>query len=190
VFVPTAVRVSSHDVKIGTPVQPGSLVAHGTGARRAVTVQLAPADLPRVQVGDRVIVTLPDGATRRGKVTTVGAVAESTSSGDSGGGPSGSEIQATVPVTIELTGTIRGFLDQAPVQVALTAEKHKAALAVPITALRALAGGRYELIMRDGATTRHVPVDTGLFDEVTGLVEVAGTGLSEGQRVEVPRERP
>jgi hypothetical protein len=149
-------------------------------------VQLAPGDLPRVQIGDRVIVTLPDGATRRGKITAVGAVAVSTSSGD----PSGGEPQATVPVTIEVTGRIRGFLDQAPVQVAITAERHKAVLAVPTTALRALAGGRYEVIVLDGPTLRHVPVQTGLFDEVTGLAEVAGSGLSEGQKVEVPRDRP
>jgi peptidoglycan hydrolase-like protein with peptidoglycan-binding domain len=186
VFVPAAVRVSAHDVKLGSQVQPGTLVAHGTGAHRAVTVQLAPGDLPRVQIGDRVIVTLPDGATRRGKITAVGAVAVSTSSGD----PSGGEPQATVPVTIEVTGRIRGFLDQAPVQVAITAERHKAVLAVPTTALRALAGGRYEVIVLDGPTLRHVPVQTGLFDEVTGLAEVAGSGLSEGQKVEVPRDRP
>jgi HlyD family secretion protein len=188
VFVPAAVRVSAHDVKLGAPVGPGMQVEHGTGAKRAITMHLTPTELPDVRVGDRVIVTLPDGTTRRGRIAAVGAVAESTpsSGADSGGDPSDGETESTVPVTVTMHGRIRTFIDQAQVQVAVTTAAHRRVLAVPTTALRALPGARYEVIVVDGAARRPVPVQARLFDETTGLAEVAGTGLSEGQRVEVP----
>jgi hypothetical protein len=44
------------------------------------------------------------------------------------------------------------------------------------------------VIVVDGATTRRVPVQTGLFDEFAGLAEVSGPGLAEGQKVQVPRD--
>lgn len=68
----------------------------------------------------------------------------------------------------------------------ITSDEHKNVLAVPIVALRALPGGRYEVVVVDGATRRHVPVETGLFDETNGVVEVSGAGLTEGAHVEVP----
>jgi peptidoglycan hydrolase-like protein with peptidoglycan-binding domain len=194
VFTPAAVRISTHDLKIGTQVQPGTRVEHGTSAERAITAQLSTAGGTRVRPGDPVIVTLPDGATRRGKITMVGTVAVATSGGDNGsgngqgGGDSGGANDPTVPVTIKVTGTIRGFLDQAEVLVAITEQAQKDVLAVPTTALHALPGGKYEVIVVDGTASRHVPVETGLFDETAGLTEVEGQGLSEGQKVEVPRD--
>jgi HlyD family secretion protein len=191
VFVPRAVRIAAHDLKLGMPVQPGTLVEHGTGDARAITAQLLPVDFPDVRVGDRVIVTLPDGTARRGRITEVGAVAVSTpSSGDSGGGPgsgpSDTGTESAVPVTITVRRRMRTFLDQAQVEVAITTEEHRNVLAVPTTALRSLPGGRYEVIVVNGATARHVPVEPLLFDETAGLAEVDAEGLSEGQKVEVP----
>jgi peptidoglycan hydrolase-like protein with peptidoglycan-binding domain len=191
VFVPAAVRIAAHDLKLGMPVQPGTLVEHGTGETRAITAQLSPVDFPGVRVGDRVIVTLPDGTTRQGRITVIGAVAVSTSAGaDPGGGPDGGSsdtaTETTVAVTITVKRRIRRFLDQAQVEVAITTEEHRRVLAVPTTALRSLPRGRYEVLVVDGAAVRHVPVEPLLFDETAGLAEVAATGLSEGQKVEVP----
>jgi peptidoglycan hydrolase-like protein with peptidoglycan-binding domain len=189
-FVPAAVRIGAYDLTAGARVQPHAQVEHGTGDQRAITVQLPPAQLPRVHVGDSVIVTLPDGTTRTGRVSVVGAVAVANPSGGSGNGSGGDTpgSEATAPITITVKGRIQGFLDQAQVQVAITSEAHKRVLAVPITALRALSGGRYEVLVDQGGVPRHVPVTTGLFDETAGLAEVSGTGLAEGQRVEVPRD--
>jgi hypothetical protein len=64
---------------------------------------------------------------------------------------------------------------------------HTKVLAVPITALNALSGGGYEVVVVDGAGTRRVPVQTGLFDDSAALAEVSGPDLAEGQRVRVPR---
>lgn len=192
VFVPAPVRVSAYALTVGAKVQPNALVESGTSDQRAITVQLAPSQLPRIHVDDPVVVTLPDGTTRTGKVTVVGAVATpaggSSGGGSGGSGGSSSTSPPTAPITITVQGRIQGFLDQAQVQVKITSEAHKDVLAVPTTALHALPGGTYEVIVDQGGTPRHVPVTTGLFDETTGLAEVSGPGLDAGQRVEVPHD--
>jgi hypothetical protein len=57
-------------------------------------------------------------------------------------------------------------------------------LAVPVTALVALAGGGYGLYLVENGTRRLVGVTPGLFDDT--LVEVTGPDLREGATVEVP----
>jgi multidrug efflux pump subunit AcrA (membrane-fusion protein) len=75
-------------------------------------------------------------------------------------------------------------LDQAPVTVSVVDRQVHGVLAVPVTALAALAGGGYGVWV-DRPGPRHlVPVTTGLF--ATSLVEVQGAGLSAGDEVEVP----
>ena len=189
VFVTGTVRIGGGDLDIGAPVEPGATVVHGTSEQRAITVQLSPTMLASVHVGDPVVVSLPDGTTKTGTITTVGAVArQTTSTGSTGQNSSGSNSQPTAPVVITVTGEITGVLEDAQVQVGITTETHRNVLAVPIPALRALPGAAYELIVSDGAQTRHVPVQIGLFDQVTSLVEVSGEGLAAGQRVEVPSD--
>jgi hypothetical protein len=145
-----------------------------------VTVDLDAAQQSEVKSGDTVTITLPNGQTTPGTVTSVGKVA-TTSSGDSNASP-------TVEVTITPTrASATGTLDKAPVQVAITTDMARNALVVPVTALLALAGGGYavEVLAADGL--RHLqPVSLGLFDDAAGLVQVTGTGLAAGQRVVVP----
>jgi len=57
-------------------------------------------------------------------------------------------------------------------------------LSVPVEALLALREGGYGVEVVDGATTRTVPVETGLF--ATDRVEVASPDLHEGMHVVVP----
>jgi multidrug efflux pump subunit AcrA (membrane-fusion protein) len=80
-----------------------------------------------------------------------------------------------------------GNLDQAPVEVSITEQRVNGALAVPVNALVALAGGGYavEKVEPQG-THRLVSVTPGIFDDAQGLVQVAGSGLAVGQRVVVP----
>ena len=183
VFLPDAVRISAHDVRVGAEVQPGGAVAHGTGDQPVITIQVQPRRLPSAKVGDPVLVTLPGGGgSRPGRITEIGAVAAATVDN----GRPDNQQQATVPVTVRVNEAISGFLDQASVQVAITVRARQNVLAVPITALNARPGGAYEVVVVDGATTRAVTVRTGLFDEAAGLVEVSGPDLVEGQRVRVP----
>jgi peptidoglycan hydrolase-like protein with peptidoglycan-binding domain len=192
VFTPGAVRVGGYDVTVGARVVPGLAVLHGTGSRRAVLAQVDPVELPHLRVGQRVVVTTVDGDTHRGRVTEVGSTAVQPQTGMDGGqggqGGQQNDQPPMVQVTIVLTGAARGFLDQAPVEVAVTQQMHRGVLAVPIVALHALPGARYEVVVVNAGGRRRVPVETGLFDETNGVAEVSGAGLAEGDHVEVPRD--
>jgi multidrug efflux pump subunit AcrA (membrane-fusion protein) len=194
VFLPQAIRITGHSVELGAAVQPQAAVETGTTERRVVIVPMPPADLPTTKVGDSVTVLLPDGQTQRqGRIIAISAAATTTGSSDSSSSNSGSGSgngnggsESTVQVSIEVAGAIEGFVEQAQVQVFITADQHRAVLAVPIVALRALPSGQYEVVVVDGGATRHVPVSVGLFDDIARLAEVSGPGLTEGQQVEVP----
>jgi multidrug efflux pump subunit AcrA (membrane-fusion protein) len=70
------------------------------------------------------------------------------------------------------------------VSVSITSRSAHQVLAVPTTALLALAGGgdAVEVVDPNGAH-RLVGVTTGIFDNQSGLVEVSGSGLSAGLKV-------
>jgi hypothetical protein len=182
VFLPTAARVTSVQAILGAPATGPVLQASSTA--RTVSVALDAGLQSEVKAGDQVTITLPDGSTTPGTVTSVGKVATAPSNNPGGAGSS----TPTVPVTIQPTdATATGSLDQAPVQVAITTTTVHDALAVPVNALLALAGGGYavEVANPDG-TGPLVPVSPGLFDDATGLVQVTGSGLAAGQHVVVP----
>ncbi|WP_219536830.1 peptidoglycan-binding protein [Nonomuraea guangzhouensis] len=180
-YAPGPVRVGKHEAVVGNRVGASQQVLHGTGTQPAVLVRLNPAELPQIKVGDPVIVTLPDGKTRKAKISSVAQVAVSGESGTSTNGGKSS----VAPVTIALKSKVRGFLDQALVQVAIISQQHKHVLAVPVSALLARTLGNYEVVVVDGGARRRVPVRTSLFDESSGLAEVTGD-LREGMMVEVP----
>jgi hypothetical protein len=174
-------------VQLGTQVEPGQMVEHGTSNEPAVTAEANPQQLPSIKVNDPVVVRLPDGRTRKGKITNVGATTSGNAGSTGSTGTGSSQQQNTVTFTAQLEGEVTGFVDQARVQITIIRSMHTNVLAVPITALNATPGGAYEVIVLEGATTRRVPVRTGLFDDFTGLAEVSGDGLVEGQEVQVPR---
>ena len=134
-----------------------------------------------VRVGDAVGITLPDGTTTPGVVSSVGTVA-ATSQSQAGG------TTTTVPVQVTLTHpAAAGTLDQAPVTVYITTATARDVLAVPVTALLARSPGGYVVeVAGPGSTRRYVPVTAGpVFDDNAGLVQVSGA-LAPGQRVVVP----
>jgi len=179
VFLPTAARVTSVQASLGAPATGPILRASSTTPTITVPLQ---ADLQsEIKAGNRVTITLPDGRTTPGRVASVATVA----SGDQGGqgGPT-----PTVPVHIRPTRPAAiGSLDQAPVTVTITQQKLHDVLAVNVTALLARTGDGYAVEVVNGDGTHHlVKVTPGLFDDVAGLVQVSGSGLSAGQRVVVP----
>jgi multidrug efflux pump subunit AcrA (membrane-fusion protein) len=143
-----------------------------------VMIALDVSQQTEVSTGDAVTVTLPDGTTTPGVVSSVGAVATSTS------GPNGTVT--TIPVQVKLTDrAAAGSLDQAPVTVNITTATARNVLAVPVTALLARSPGGYVVeVAGRGGTRRYVPVTAGIFDGATGLVQVTGN-LTAGQRVVV-----
>ena len=173
VFEPEALRVSQVTGSLGGPASGPVLAA--TSDRHVVTIPLNAAMQSQVAAGDTVTVTLPDGSSTPGTVSSVGAVA------------SGSGSNVTIPVTVTLTDPrAAGTLDQAPVTVNITTASAKNALVVPVGALLAQAPGGYDVeVAGPGNTRRYVPVTTGIFDDAYGLVQVTGA-LTPGEQVVVP----
>jgi hypothetical protein len=179
VFEPGAVRVTAVTPAVGSAVQPGPVLTF-TSTKRVVTIQLDAAQQDQIKVGDPVVITLPDGSTTPGKVTSVGKVATAPA-GDQNG-------DSTPTVEVDVTPTHpadTGSLDQAPVQVSITTATARNALAVPVNALLALASGGYAVEASAGGVRHLVPVELGLFDDASGLVQVTGK-LRAGQKIVVP----
>jgi hypothetical protein len=187
VFEPGPVRVTSVTPTVGQAVMPGP-VLDITSTARQVKIALSAAQQASVKLGDTVTITLPNNRTTPGRVTYVSSVATSPSSGKPGGGGGEEESSPTIEVVATPTDpAATGRLDQAPVNVSITTESVQGALAVPIDALLALAGGGYALEVAEGGAHRLEAVDLGLFDDADGLVQVSGEGVSAGQRVVVPQ---
>jgi hypothetical protein len=147
---------------------------------------------------------LPDGtSTVRGHIETVGNVATCPSGGGTGTGSgantnsgsadqspcesagSGNSSSPTVAVTVSLDSTPPGAtFDQAPVNVNITTQRADDVLAVPVNALLALEGGGFGVQVVTGTSTHLAGVTTGIYDNT--LVQVSGSGISAGTRVEVP----
>ena len=180
-FEPNALRVSQVTGSLGGPASGPVLAA--TSDRHVVTIPLDVSQESEVKAGDAVTVTLPDGTTTPGMVSSVGTVATTTS----GSGP-GQNPATTTPVEVKLTDPgAAGTLDQAPVTVNITtASSPGPVLAVPVTALVAQAPGGYAVeVVGPGNTRRWVPVTPGgIYDGDSGLVQVTGA-LTPGQRVVV-----
>jgi hypothetical protein len=190
VFLPSPVRVTGVSGELGGPAQAGEPVLEGTSTAREVTVDLDAGLQSEVKVGDRVDITLPEGSTTPGIVTSVGTVASTPPPTGSGGGSSGGEDDGNPTVTVEIAPTdpaASGSLDQAPVTVSITNAAVPDALVVPINALVALSGGGYALEAVDPAGVhRLIDVSVGLIDDADNLVQVTASDLTVGERVVVP----
>ena len=197
-YAPGPLRVTAVTPVLGSPPQPGANVLTGTSPTPVVLAQVPVGQEYLVRAGDEVTVTLPDGVT-----TTPGVVISVSSVASGGSGPSGSATegpggqggqaggasagggQATVQMTVRLVRpAAAGHLDQAPVTVSIVSARARDVLAVPVSALVALAGGGYAVEVVRGSGGHLVAVQTGLFSQT--LVQVSGPGLIAGQRVEVP----
>ncbi len=185
VALPGPLRVTGVLAETGTAGQPGGPVLETTTTDRQVTVDLNPALQTGVEVGDTVLITLPDQTSTTGEVTSIGTVA--TPSEEEGAGASSDSAEANLPIYITLDEPeAAGTLDEAPVQVQITTEEVENAISVPVTALIGLAGGQYAVERVDAQGVHHtVPVELGLFDSAGGMVEVTGD-LAPGDEVAVP----
>jgi peptidoglycan hydrolase-like protein with peptidoglycan-binding domain len=185
-FLPGPLRVTAATESLGSPAAPGAAVLSGTSDTPVVTVSLTVGG-PAVRPGDQVLVTMPDGTTTvPGVVSSVGRVATpSAAAGSGGSGSAAGASSAVIPVTVRISmSRLPPGLDQAPVQVSIIQQRDRGVLAVPVTALLAEPGGGYAVRV-SGPAHQLIPVTTGVFDGSTGLVEVAGRGLTDGLSVEV-----
>jgi hypothetical protein len=177
VFLPAKqIRVTKVTAVRGGSAAPGSVVLQASSTARQITVALNASQQSEVAVSDKVSISLPNGKTTPGVVSSVGKVA--TKANES----------TTVEVRIRPSEPkATGRLDKAPVQVSIVTDTVKDVLSVPVNALLALAGGGYSVeVVEAGGAHRLIPVETGLFDDSAGKVEVTGDGLAAGQNIVVP----
>ncbi len=184
VFSTSALRVASQKVRVGDRAGQGPVITV-TPTRQLVTVNLDVADRDLAKKGRTVTIDLPGGKTIKGHITSVGTVAESSSSDQNSDQPASDNATIEVIVTID-EGQSAAGLDQAPVTVSMESSRTKDVLSVPVAALLAISDNAYavQVIQPDG-TTKTVPVDIGTFAD--GRVEVEGNGISEGTVVGVPK---
>jgi peptidoglycan hydrolase-like protein with peptidoglycan-binding domain len=162
VFLPTAILVGGLSVAVGEAASGGQRPYQVTTGQRTVTVPVNP-NLPPTSVSEAVSVILPSQASIPAKITAVGPA------------------QLTVtPLRQGATGTQANV----QVQVALAVQSARDVLAVPVSALLALAGGGYGLEVVAPSGAHHlVGVTAGLF--ASGQVQVSGPDITAGTKVVV-----
>lgn len=179
VFLPGPRRIGQLETSVGAQLQPGQAVLQVTGTTPVVEIDLDATKQELARVGAAVRVELPSGRIVRGRIASVGKVAEIATS------PDGSQGTPTVAVVVRLAEPAkRDGLDGAPVIVSLERERAKNVLAVPVEAILALRGGgeAVELVRPNGERSL-TAVETGTFAD--GYVEVSGKGIVEGATVVV-----
>ena len=187
-FLPAAVRIDSTTVSPGQPASPGDVPYQVTTTTHAVSVPLTPSD-PTVAIGQAVTIHLPSGTTTPGHVSAEGPPPPSAANGSSSSSSPSSASSSSSSTATLLTVTpdhpaATGTADGEAVQVSLTVQSVHHVLAVPVSALVALAGGGYGLEVVSPSGRHHlVGVQTGVF--AGGDVQVSSGGLAPGTRVVV-----
>lgn len=185
VVAPGPVRVAAHLAGVGDVVysrmegqndmapagNTSSQVLRYTSTSKVATVPLELADHDYARTGDAVTVILPNNAKVGGVISKVSAQFDEQGRADA---------EIAIPAQQEL-----GSVEAAAVEVEFVVGRRADVLAVPVTALVAMAEGGFgvELVTESGS--RVVPVEAGLF--ARGHVEISGDGIAEGARVNVPR---
>jgi hypothetical protein len=191
VFEPGAIEVTGYGTGtvLGGPAAAGAVVLTASSTTPVVTIDLDASLQSEIHNGEPVGITLPDGSTTPGVVSSVSNVATSSSSspGSSGSDQGSSGSGATVTVEVSLDNPkAAGSLNQAPVEVTITTGSVSSALVVPVDALLAQSNGGYDVEVIGVHGHYLVPVTPGVFDDAAGLVQVTGSGLVAGQKVVVP----
>ncbi|MGB7861422.1 MAG: peptidoglycan-binding protein [Acidimicrobiia bacterium] len=174
VFKTGDLRVADRLAAIGTAVSAQAGVISATPEETIVRMDLPAEDQEVLSVGTGVVIVLPDRSETTGTVSSVATVAQTSQQG----------APATFDVEISLDDpSVVGLLDEAPVDVRVVSDSVENVVAVPVSALLALAEGGYAVEVVEGDSTRLVAVDPGFFGG--GLVEVSGQ-VEAGMIVVVP----
>ncbi len=178
VFLPTEAKITALEtgVALGAAATPGEALMTASSDTPVATIDLDTSQEGEIKLGDHVGITLPDGSSTPGVVTSVGKVATTNAAGTT---------YVTVLVSLRHPKAAGG-LSQAPVTVTVTTGAVNNVLVVPVDALQARAGGGYAVEVIGPHGHHLVPVTVGIFDDAAGKVQVSGSGLAAGQRVVVP----
>jgi multidrug efflux pump subunit AcrA (membrane-fusion protein) len=170
-----ALRVQKIKATSGTVVAVAIPILETTEAVRKVNVDLDVKRRGLAKEGAKVTITLPDAATVAGTIKKVDAVAVAGTGTDA--------AKRTINVEIALDSTSDGW-DGAPVKVALTGASRPNVLAVPTSALVALATGGFGVEKVTATGRQYVVVEPGLYAD--GMVEIKRGAIAVGDKVVVP----
>jgi hypothetical protein len=189
-------RVAKAELAIGDTLSGDVLT--WTGTDRVISVDLPVQYAELAKKGGDTTVTLPDNTTVTAVVTDIGTPTSSGSSGSGSSGSSGSgssnssgssgsgSSNATIPVELKVKDATKlGSYQAAAVSVDFASERRSNVLAVPVSALFALAHGGYAVEVVTGSKTEYRTVKLGVFGN--GMVEVSGAGITAGTVVGVPK---
>lgn len=174
VFNSGAVRTAEVIADVGASVNPSTPVISAADLKTIVRMALPAADQDLLTVGSSVVIVMPDRSETIGTVTFISSVGT--------GGGQGNQATFAVEISLDDPSVAEG-LDEAPVDVRAVSEAVEDVLAVPVSALLALAEGGYAVEVVEGDSTRLVAVEPGFFAD--GWVEVTGN-VSAGDTVVVP----
>ncbi|MGH3752181.1 MAG: peptidoglycan-binding protein [Pseudonocardiaceae bacterium] len=184
VFADGPQRLAAVDVGVGAQVQAGGGVVRTTPTIKVVTLDLDPDAASGLVMGNAVALRLPGGKATTGKITSVGTATETTAAEP--GAESGAEPTVPIVITPDDPAAADG-VDSATVAVAVERSRDEGVLAVPVTALLALAEGGYAVQVVDPAAPqghRLVAVQVGTFADEK--VAVTGAGIEDGVKVVAP----
>lgn len=169
------IRVAEHRIRVGD-VAGGDILGY-TGSTRTVTAAVSTRRMrTEIVEGASVTVLLPDGVELPATVVRVAPPP-----GDAGAPDDASTV--LVEAAVDDPAALDGRQGQATVR--FVAHERRDVLAVPVTALVALAEGGYGVqVVDDAGDARYVAVRTGLF--ARGYVEIVSGDLRAGDRVVVP----
>ncbi|WP_161793793.1 peptidoglycan-binding protein [Agreia bicolorata] len=176
VFQPGPVRIGKVTASLGASVEAGATVSEVTAPTPSVLVKIPLANQGLASLGAAVSITLPNGTPTTGSVTSIGQPeAAPTKSGET--------ADRVVPIEVALSDLSNiGTIQEGPVAVDFTGERHENVLAVPVDALLAQPGGGFAVErVTDGTKRKVIPVTTGLYQDA--LVEISGDGITEGTTV-------
>jgi len=169
------IRIAQSHISVGSIVKQGTQIFTPSTSTSVVSVRLPAEDQELLVLGDPVNVIMPNGDDEPATVTSVGTVAIRSQE-------LGTYFE--VEITLENQGAATG-LDEAPVDVEAINDRAENVLAVPVTALLALAEGGYAVEVDAGnGTTKLVGVEVGMYAD--GSVEIISDQIDAGTRVVVP----
>ncbi|MGL5910567.1 MAG: peptidoglycan-binding protein, partial [Phycicoccus sp.] len=149
-----AVRVDEVAADVGTQVQAGTAVLQVTATAKVVVAALDADRAGDLEAGTAAQVELPGGVETTGTVATVGTEVEENTEDP--------EAEPTVDVTVTLDDAgAAAEIDTGDATVTVERSRTEGALAVPVTALLALAGGGYAVEVRSDGGSELVAVEIG-----------------------------
>jgi peptidoglycan hydrolase-like protein with peptidoglycan-binding domain len=180
VFVPGPIRIAERLARLGA-ANDSDIVTY-TDPAKTVTVDAKADQTDWATKGRKVEVLLPNGKKAAGTVASVGAAA--TEPAPDGQPAATAAPVPTVAVIVKVADqqAVQDY-ESGPVQVRYVERERSDVLTVPVVALLALAEGGYGVEIVEGAATRIVAVEVGMFTDAR--VEVRSPELRPGLRVSV-----